>query len=86
MKAIITKYHGPTNTLGSRVSAEDSDGNRVYVSRDCSLHIEDSHKDAAIALCKKMRWTGKLVGGDFGNGQRIFVWLNSQEDTFEVQA
>jgi hypothetical protein len=82
MKAIVTKYHGPTNTKGSRISATDSDNNRVYVSRDCALHIEDSHKDAAIALCKKMNWHGKLVAGDFGPDRRIFVWFTSDSANF----
>lgn len=82
MKAIITKYHGPTNTKGSRISARDSDGHRVYISRECDLHIEDSHKAAAIALCKKMNWHGKLVGGDFGPDERVFAWLTSDAQNF----
>lgn len=27
MKAIVTKYYGPTNSKGSRISADDGDGN-----------------------------------------------------------
>jgi hypothetical protein len=63
MKAIRTKYHGPTNVKGSRIIADDGDGNRIILSRDCSLSIEDGHRAAAEALCAKMQWSGKLQGG-----------------------
>lgn len=31
MKAITTKYHGPTDKRGARISATDGDGNRASV-------------------------------------------------------
>ena len=65
MKAIITKYHGPTNTKGSRISADDGDGNRCYISYPHHVSGEDVHRLAAEALCAKMGWSGAetLRGG-----------------------
>ena len=68
MKAITTKFHGPTNIKGSRISATDSDGNRVTISVDHSLGIDERHDAAAVALCRKMGWTGKLIRGGLKNG------------------
>ena len=68
MKAIFTKYHGPTNTRGSRISAADSDGNRVSISYPHHLSGEDVHRKAAIALCQKMNWRCALVGGAVKKG------------------
>jgi len=74
MKAIITKYHGPTNYKGSRISASDEDGNRVIISKDGSLDTEMAHRLAAEALCLKMRWTGKMVAGAIKTGY-AFVFV-----------
>ena len=71
MKAIMTKYHGPTNTRGSRVSASDSDGNRVSIPYQSE---GSSHDAAAIKLCRKMNWKCKLVSGGTKNGN-VYVML-----------
>lgn len=68
MKAIITKYHGPTNTKGSRITASDEDNNRITISYPYELSGEAVHRKAAEALCAKMGWTGTLVGGSLKNG------------------
>ena len=68
MKAITTKYHGPTATRGSRISASDGDGNRVYISYDYALNSEEAHRKAAVAFCAKMKWSGAMVGGSIKNG------------------
>ena len=75
MKAITTKYHGPTNTRGSRVSASDSDGNRVSIPYDHALNSEEAHRKAAVALCARMKWSGAdtMVGGSIKNGY-VFVF------------
>lgn len=67
MKAIRTRYSGPTNTRGSRIHATDSDGNRVSVSLDYSGR--DDHEFAAYSLMRKMGWGCQLVGGGFGHDQ-----------------
>ncbi len=73
MKAIVTKYHGPTNFKGSRISASDEDGNRITVSYPYELSGEAVHRKAAQALCDKMGWTGELVGGSLKRGY-VFVF------------
>ena len=82
MKAIVTKYHGPTNTRGARISADDGDGNRATISANGSMRPEDNHFRAAEALCLKMGWAGKLVRGSLPTGY-VFVWLDGR-DTFTV--
>lgn len=67
MKAIITKYLGPTNFRPSRVKATDEDYNSVTLSWDNSLNTDENHKEAASALCNKMQWKGNLVMGSLKN-------------------
>lgn len=57
MKAIITKYLGPTNFRGSRIKASDGDRNQITISYDDALSSDDAHDAAALALCRKMGWT-----------------------------
>ena len=74
MKAIRTKYHAPTDTRGSRITASDEDGNRVSIPYPYELSGEAVHRKAADRLCEKMNWTGQLAGGALKNGY-VFVWL-----------
>lgn len=67
-RAILTKYHGPTNTRGSRISATDDDGNRVTVPYDHSLSLGRNHDAAAMALCVRLGWGGRLVCGSTSRG------------------
>jgi hypothetical protein len=75
MKAITTKYHGPTNTRGSRISAFDEDGNRVTISYPYELSGEAVHAAAAEALKAKMQWSGRLIGGAVKHGY-VFVFAS----------
>lgn len=75
MKAIITKYKGPTNTRGSRIYAHDGDGNRVSIPYPYELSGEEVHKAAAVALCNKMGWSTDLLGGGLKDGY-CFVFKN----------
>lgn len=75
MIAISTKYHGPTNSRGSRISA-NANGHRVTVPYDHALGHEGNHAAAAIALCQKMHWRGELVSGGTGDGY-VFCFLAS---------
>ena len=63
MVAILTKFIGPTNYRGSRVKAYTPDGHRIIVPWDHSQNVEENHDAAALALCRKMEWCGKLVRG-----------------------
>ena len=75
MKAILTKYHGPTNTRGARISASDEDGNKVSIPYPYELSGEAVHRKAAEALKAKMNWTGDLVSGSLKN-RYVFVFVN----------
>ena len=55
MQTIRTKYHGPTNSKGSRISAECEAG-RIYVPYNHALDAEGNHKVAAQVLLVKMGW------------------------------
>lgn len=81
MKAITTKFHGSTNSRGSRFSATDSDGNRVSISADYALEHDARHRKAAEALCTKMGWKGaeSLIGGGTKDGM-VFVFGPSYDD------
>jgi hypothetical protein len=75
MKAIVTKYHGPTNYKGARIIASDEDGNRISISYPYELSGEAVHRKAAEALKTKMGWTGKLVSGSLKNSY-VFVFVS----------
>jgi hypothetical protein len=69
MKAIRTRYYGPTNTKGSRYMATDGDGNSVSVSTEYALNSDENHKLAAYRLMQKMKWPNELNGGGYQNNQ-----------------
>ena len=77
-QAIVTKYHGPTNTRGSRISATAEAG-RISLSYDHALNWTDNHVAAARKLADRMGWTVEagypaLVGGALpGNAGYCFV-------------
>ena len=68
MKAIITKYHGPTATRPSKIVASDQDKNHVTMSYAHELDTEQNHRKAAEILCEKMGWTGAMIGGSIAGG------------------
>lgn len=55
MQAIRTRYHGPTNTRGSRISAQCAAG-RLSVPYAHALDLTDNHRAAADALIAKLDW------------------------------
>lgn len=79
MKAITTKFYGPTNARGSRIIASDEDGNKVTVHYDHALNPCEMHALAARTLCKKMRWHGVLLQGSLKTGY-VFVWFDGSND------
>ena len=71
MQAIRTRYYGPTNTRGSRITASCEAG-RLTVPYDHALDLDDNHKAAADALTAKLGWTRwRYVGGCF---QHDWYW------------
>jgi hypothetical protein len=82
MKAIRTKYHGPGNVRGSRISATDEDGNRVIIGYDSALNSDQNHRRAALTLCAKMGWTGTLAEGALSTGY-VYVFVEPRS-TFKI--
>ena len=77
MQTIITKYLGPTATLGSRIKAMTSSGHKgstYTVEWDHSLNVEGNHTHAAQLLLNKLGWQGKFRMGGLDSG---FVFVNT---------
>ena len=74
MIAIETRYHGPTNTKGSRIVAS-ANGHRLTIGVDNAVSVEDNHANAAKELARKLKWTGRLIGGHTNRGM-VWVWNN----------
>lgn len=73
-QAIVTKYHGPTNTRGSRISAT-ADAGRITVPYHYGMSQEANHRAAAEALTVKLEWEGELVGGSMPGGKgNVYVY------------
>jgi len=87
--AITTKYHGPSNVKGSRISARCAGGS-VTLPWDHALSTEENHRNAAHRLCMKMHreavrvslpqyvqdsWLEPFTSGmDYAqNGQHVFA-------------
>lgn len=67
MKAIRTRYIGPSNTRGSRIIASDGDRNSLSIPYPHALTTDDAHELAAYKLMQKMGWPNELNGGGFQN-------------------
>lgn len=67
-RVIITKYHGPAYYRGSRISAKDSEGNKIIIPYDCALNSEANHRNAAKKLCEKLGWPKRMQGGVIDKG------------------
>jgi hypothetical protein len=67
MKAIRTKYHGPTDTRASRITATEPDGHKVTIPWDYDLNTPNNHRAAALALRDKMGWKGHLITGSLSD-------------------
>jgi len=66
MKAIRTRFMGPTNLKGSRISATDGD-KVIYVPYDHALNIDGNHALACEAFRLKMNWVGSWKAGWFNS-------------------
>ncbi len=74
--AILTKYHGPTNTRRARISATWGT-DRTSVEYDSAGGFgEPAHRKAAEAVLRKTgypQFIGRLVGGALPDGRYVFV-------------
>lgn len=86
MKAIVTKFHPCGNVRGTRISATDSDGNRVYISPSDKARWTDgeTHREAVKALCEKMDWHGELIQGELRPGQYVYIFEHEHAIRFTV--
>ncbi len=79
MKAIKTRYLGPTDHRGSRIKAT-AEGIRESVTVPYPHEMNsgpDAHSVAALALCRKMGWDGTLIAGGLDDCY-VFTFANSQ--------
>ena len=81
-QAIETKYHGATNTKGSRISATSASGIKTYIDYPHELSGVDCHAIAAEKLARKLEWLkpgeefeGKYIAGGTRSGY-VFVQAN----------
>jgi hypothetical protein len=73
MQAIRTRYHGPTNTRPSRMSAHCAAA-RVSVPVAHELNLDENHKAACDALRSKLKWDNRpMIGGSF-DGDTYWVF------------
>lgn len=86
MKAIVTKYHGATNTRGSRVSATAEGGNRISLPWDDALNSEENHRKAALALTAKMKWSflPLISGGGLPNLDTVHMFSPELKEALRV--
>lgn len=73
MKAIQTKYLGPTNFRGSRIVATAEGGHRLVIPYDYGAN-DHGHSEAAIQLARKIGWTGEMVSGGLPDGSTCWVF------------
>ncbi len=75
MKAIQTRYYGPTNTRGSRIKAWAEGVKSVSIPYPHELSGEDVHRAAADKLAAKYGWDNALIGGGLPNGDYAFCMV-----------
>ena len=73
MQTITTKYHGPGNVRGARISAKTTSGIKISLSWDYSLDADGNHQRAARALALKLNWRGQWVSGTLAGGAVVWV-------------
>lgn len=87
MQAITTKYLGPTNSSGARVSAR-CQARRITVAWDHAIGVDANHARAAKALAEALKWAGTWVSGGLSDGCGFaFVCVErAQDGSFVVEA
>ena len=73
MQTITTKYHGPGNVRGARISAKTTSGIKISLSWDYALDADENHQRAARALALKLKWRGQWVSGTLSDGSTVWV-------------
>ena len=63
MRAIVTKYIGPSNVKGPRVKAIEIYGKYVMSSWRDEWDTDRNHREACRDLCQRLGWKGHMVTG-----------------------
>ena len=73
--AIITRYHGPTDTKGARISARMMTARPLFVPYAYELTERDAHAAAAAALMAREGWPVgcPMAVGVMPDGGCVFV-------------
>jgi hypothetical protein len=74
MQIITTRYHGPTDHHGARITATSESGLRATVGYPHELDGEKCHRVAVLALCERLGWEGTLIAGALRHGGYCYVW------------
>lgn len=75
-KAITTRYHGPANVRGAKISARAPDNRAAFLDYDHSVHHAGRHAAVAKAYAERMNWPGLYVGGYAQDEDRVFVCVD----------
>ena len=75
MRAITTKFLGPTNFRGSRIKASAKSGRDISTTIPYPHELSQpaAHAAAALALCDKMGWTFGLLHQAHTENGCVFV-------------
>ena len=83
MRAIVTKYFGPTNSRGARIQARHMDDS-VVIPYPHELDGDQAHELAVDTLVVKLHWTNtpytQIYSASLRDGSRVHVgtWQNSK--------
>jgi hypothetical protein len=76
MKAIQTRYYGPTNTRGARIKAWAEGVGSIFVPYPYGRNDgQDAHQYAAECFSDRVGWDNALVGGGLPNGDYAFCMI-----------
>ena len=79
MKAIQTRFIGPTNFRGARIKAYAEGGASVTVPYGYDSESRD-HDLAALAFLRKFTWGGVWVGGGSADGRgNVYVCVRASK-------
>ena len=84
MKAIQTRYLGPTNYRGSRIKAFAEGVKSLTIPYPYELSGDAVHRKAAEALCDRMGWAGDLACGGLPNGDYAFTFASTTKPRTEA--
>ena len=82
-QAIVTKFHGPTNSKGSRIKASCEAGS-IWFDYSHRHSSDQNHMLAVLALLRKLGWKGWWTIGGTSTGCVAVDHSGNWEDEYEV--